>query len=269
MILYLRDSGYDQLAKCINENTVLKRQIKNAQWQPIDTFDQRMFSIMTNGTPDGTEVFKYKGYIPEKFTHWKPLLDMPEENKMKMEDKLAEAIKDIDNVLKDYHNPIPIFALKRVNNAARMYLEEHKDNMIDYKEENIMINEILRPCPFCGGEAVSWSPHEDAYYIGCKNDCIPSFHGIYNEKEEMVLKAWNTRVDIQWQDVSTYKGEKALLGFWTKNIITKKTHFEVFLLYADENNNLRTIDKYGDYFSEYSYNDIACWFPIPKSPEEE
>ena len=48
------------------------------KWKPISTFDSRMFSIMTNGTVDCTEVVKYKGYVPEWATHWRPMLEMPD-----------------------------------------------------------------------------------------------------------------------------------------------------------------------------------------------
>ena len=42
-------------------------------WRPINTFDHRMFSLMSNGTPDTCEVVKYKGYLPEWATQWCPL----------------------------------------------------------------------------------------------------------------------------------------------------------------------------------------------------
>ena len=47
------------------------------EWQPIETFDSRMFSIMTNGTVDGTEVVKYKGYVPDWAKYWRPMVEMP------------------------------------------------------------------------------------------------------------------------------------------------------------------------------------------------
>ena len=51
---------------------------KNDKWKPISTFDSRMFSIMTNGTPDCTEVVKYKGCLPGWATYWRPLPEMPD-----------------------------------------------------------------------------------------------------------------------------------------------------------------------------------------------
>lgn len=50
-----------------------QRGMLQGAWQTIDTFDHRMFSVMSNGTPDGAEVVKYKGEVPEWATHWKPL----------------------------------------------------------------------------------------------------------------------------------------------------------------------------------------------------
>ena len=47
--------------------------IEEHEWRPIETFDRRMFSMMTNGTPDCTEVVKYKGDIPDWATYWRPL----------------------------------------------------------------------------------------------------------------------------------------------------------------------------------------------------
>ena len=42
-------------------------------WRPIESFDNRMFSLMSNGTPDTCEVVKYKGEIPAWATQWCPL----------------------------------------------------------------------------------------------------------------------------------------------------------------------------------------------------
>jgi len=49
------------------------RLVEDCEWRPISEFDDRMFSIMSDGTPDGTEVFKYKGHVPEHFIEWMPL----------------------------------------------------------------------------------------------------------------------------------------------------------------------------------------------------
>lgn len=51
----------------------------NNGWRPISSFDNRAFSIMTDGTPDCTEVVKYKGHIPVWASWWRPLGPMPTE----------------------------------------------------------------------------------------------------------------------------------------------------------------------------------------------
>lgn len=48
------------------------------KFYPIETFDGRMFSIMSDGTPDCSEVFKYKGEIPDIYTMWSPMPNMLE-----------------------------------------------------------------------------------------------------------------------------------------------------------------------------------------------
>lgn len=53
----------------------------------------------------------------------------------------------------------------------------------------------LKTCPFCGGEATAWAPHENAHYIGCSDECIPSFEGVYHEDELICQKQWNTRAE--------------------------------------------------------------------------
>lgn len=54
----------------------------------------------------------------------------------------------------------------------------------------------LKPCPFCGGEAVRLSMLDDPIsgtrYIGCKKCCIVSFTG---KSAQQTVDAWNTR----WQ----------------------------------------------------------------------
>ncbi len=63
--------AYDmQLEKMILKNY---SENKDDEWKTIDTFDGSMFSVMTDGTIDNTQVVKYKGYIPDWARYWKPL----------------------------------------------------------------------------------------------------------------------------------------------------------------------------------------------------
>jgi ssDNA-binding Zn-finger/Zn-ribbon topoisomerase 1 len=56
----------------------------------------------------------------------------------------------------------------------------------------------LKPCPFCGGEAVarSWpSSDGETWYVGCDddNDCPCESHACFGEDRAEALAAWNTR----------------------------------------------------------------------------
>lgn len=55
----------------------LEMELDNYKWRDIETFDNRMFSIMSVGIPDATEVVKYKGDIPEWSRLWMPLPPLP------------------------------------------------------------------------------------------------------------------------------------------------------------------------------------------------
>lgn len=55
----------------------LEKELEKYRWQPIDTFDRSMFSIMTTGIPDSTEVVKYKGEVPEWANMWIALPPIP------------------------------------------------------------------------------------------------------------------------------------------------------------------------------------------------
>jgi len=64
----------DQLrSKCSR----LEMELDKYKWRPIETFDRRMFSVMTGGIPDSTEVVKYKGDIPEWAAMWTALPSIP------------------------------------------------------------------------------------------------------------------------------------------------------------------------------------------------
>lgn len=72
------------------------------------------------------------------------------------------------------------------------------------------MSEELKPCPFCGGEAVLWSPHQYDFRIGCKDDCIPCKMEVYNEREDDCIKAWNTRTHPAPNDGDVQEALEAL-----------------------------------------------------------
>ena len=43
------------------------------RWRPIETFDGTTFILISDTTPEGTEVFKYKGWMPDWAVEWFPL----------------------------------------------------------------------------------------------------------------------------------------------------------------------------------------------------
>ena len=54
----------------------------------------------------------------------------------------------------------------------------------------------LKPCPFCGGEAVRLqmidNPFSGTRYFGCRKCCVVSFTHM---TEAEAIKAWNTRTE--------------------------------------------------------------------------
>lgn len=69
----------------------------------------------------------------------------------------------------------------------------------------MQVNDKLKPCPFCGGEAEVWSHHykeEDItlWQVRCKRDfcgekCYMNDSFVTFGTEEEAIEAWNTRVN--------------------------------------------------------------------------
>jgi len=74
MILRLAKKVHDL---CTEKDKELEELHKANAWQPIECFDGDMFVLLTNGIPEHTTVYKYKGHIPEWATHWMPLPILP------------------------------------------------------------------------------------------------------------------------------------------------------------------------------------------------
>lgn len=55
------------------KENVVQKEDNCSTWKPIETFDGSMFSLMSSGIPDCTEVVKYKGEVPEWAKWWMPL----------------------------------------------------------------------------------------------------------------------------------------------------------------------------------------------------
>lgn len=68
----------------------------------------------------------------------------------------------------------------------------------------------LKPCPFCGGEAILLEDWKDGNFIvGCaNNDCIARLSGIPSfDNAEQAVKAWNTRAERTCFVQYEYTGE--------------------------------------------------------------
>jgi Lar family restriction alleviation protein len=59
----------------------------------------------------------------------------------------------------------------------------------------------LRKCPFCGGEAETYSYYFNEWYIGCR-ECSCDL-GVFDTKEE-AIEAWNKRVPPTIKDIEEY-----------------------------------------------------------------
>lgn len=82
-----------------------------------------------------------------------------------------------------------------------------------------MVNEVLKPCPFCGGEAVRMDFLDNppfpnmrgTRYIGCRKCCVVSFTGMTDAE---AVEAWNKRSErtCTVQNPSKYLQECSLCG---------------------------------------------------------
>ena len=74
---YTEDEAIEKALFLEDFRSAVNRGDHTLGWEPIETFNGGMFSIMTNGLPEGTEVVKYKGEVPGWATHWRPLPRLP------------------------------------------------------------------------------------------------------------------------------------------------------------------------------------------------
>lgn len=61
------------------------------------------------------------------------------------------------------------------------------------------MNKELKPCPFCGGEAIVLQNNDGFYYVGCKNaECrgYVFYSDVHYFTKERTIEAWNTRKPI-------------------------------------------------------------------------
>lgn len=59
--------------------------------------------------------------------------------------------------------------------------------------------EVLKSCPFCGGEAeiLKYPRCERKYVVVCKNNLCNASIGQYSTSKENAVRAWNTRKSME------------------------------------------------------------------------
>lgn len=75
-----------------------------------------------------------------------------------------------------------------------------------------MVNEVLKQCPFCGGEAET-TKWPEGWFIECKEQRCGGTIGAYKTEQE-AIEAWNTRAErtCTVQNPSKYLQECSLCG---------------------------------------------------------
>lgn len=123
------------------------------------------------------------------------------------------------------------------------------------------MNEELKPCPFCGGQA---SIHEKTEYIytvyrvACGNTmcgCKPSTP--FSQKKVNAISKWNTRAD-GWISVDERLPEVDEYG-----------DINVLVCMDDEFIAMATYDQNNGWELWAESGEVTHWQPLPKSPKGE
>lgn len=92
------------------------------------------------------------------------------------------------------------------------------------------MNKELKPCPFCGWDAIVLQNDEGYYYVGCKNaECrgYVFYSYVYYSTQERAIEAWNTRKPMD-KVVEQLEENKILCGeIATEAIEMNDLHLQV------------------------------------------
>jgi hypothetical protein len=124
----------------------------------------------------------------------------------------------------------------------------------------------LKPCPWCGGRAISYDERHMAMECAACLAFGPFFGediGNHKDGEAMAVIAWNTRAP-DWQDISTAPRDGTpFLAFLTvRNTKTGETWPEMNVIWADDD------DGCPDWERGWRFEDYTHWMPLPASPKE-
>lgn len=132
----------------------------------------------------------------------------------------------------------------------------------------------LKPCPFCGGEAILYTSREESYgyhcaarSVKCENGCAETrpfdtsdFDWVERKQvpldaDREAIAAWNTRAP-QWQPIETYDKRAS-------------SHSYLLLLTHSGDCQIGTYNPEFGWFSKSTGRDIlpTHWMPLPAPPE--
>lgn len=125
------------------------------------------------------------------------------------------------------------------------------------------MTEILKPCPFCGGEA-HISKMGYPHWIYCKN-CGARVHGRVvgeREGEKASIEAWNRRTE----QAGWIKTSEQMPIAYNPILLYHRLYKEICIGYWRALTGLWWVFNYGVYSDE---DVITHWMPLPELPEEE
>lgn len=82
----------------------------------------------------------------------------------------------------------------------------------------------IKSCPFCGGEAKSYSTNRGFWGVDCEsNECFTHTMVADYITEEEAIEAWNTRVDVPETNVGKTKAIDEFASALLKNAVVDKS----------------------------------------------
>lgn len=80
--------------------------------------------------------------------------------------------------------------------------------------EDVSINAILKPCPFCGGKVTAFQDNYNKIGIECKNCDL--YFGIELECGEELVDGWRAKIDtafaavMRWNERANDRGKRTV-----------------------------------------------------------
>lgn len=120
----------------------------------------------------------------------------------------------------------------------------------------MMMNEKLKPCPFCGGEAEVVRISSNSFFVRCK-ECT-TFRPI-SESEEEAIKLWNERADC-WIPV-----EERLPEYDLPCLVSTKNDGDPLSATGIA---IAFYDPECEEWEGVKYGKVTAWMPLPNPYEK-